>query len=224
VREWSPRAVIELALAAVQQRKSGWTRADLVSEINAALPDYLGIPDGDDVTRLLDTLTEEAIACVHALDHARPGDALLPAELRLANGQSAYVGPESTLYATDGHLHTERSLVAATACTGAAALPHPTAARFLDDLRACGIDLGVDQVAAVHGVLTSGARVESLVGPAGTGKSFVVGMIARGWTNPILHGDPRRIPRPTPRRMHRRGGCSVWPLRRSPLRCSPPRD
>ena len=32
VQEWSPRAVIEVALEAVQQRKSGWTRADLVAE------------------------------------------------------------------------------------------------------------------------------------------------------------------------------------------------
>ncbi|MDT0352904.1 MobF family relaxase [Pseudonocardia charpentierae] len=188
VQEWSPRAVIELALAQVQQRKSGWTRADLAAEINAALPDYLGLPDGADVARLLDTLTDEAIACVRSLDHARPGDALLPAELRLNNDDSAYVSPGSTLYATDDHIHTERVLVAATAGGGAAALPHPVAARFLDGLRSAGIELGVDQAAAVRGVLTSGARVESLVGPAGTGKSFVVGAIARGWTHP--GGDP----------------------------------
>ena len=173
----------------MQQRKAGWTRADLVAEINAALPDYLGLPDGADVARLLDTLTDEAIACVRSLDRARPGDALLPAELRLDNGDSAYVSPGSTLYATEEHVHTERTLVAATAGGGAAALPHPVAARFLDGLRASGVELGVDQAAAVHGVLTSGARVESLVGPAGTGKSFVVGTIARGWTHPELRGE-----------------------------------
>jgi hypothetical protein len=36
--------VIELALAAMQQRKAGWTRADLAAEINTALPDYLVCP------------------------------------------------------------------------------------------------------------------------------------------------------------------------------------
>src|SRR5689334_2898770 len=70
VQEWSPRAVIELALAAVQQRKAGWTRADLAAEINAALPDYLGLPDGADVAGLLDTLTDEAIGYVRSLDRA----------------------------------------------------------------------------------------------------------------------------------------------------------
>jgi TrwC relaxase len=150
VQEWSPRAVIEVALTAMQQRKSGWTRADLAAEINAALPDYLGLPDGDDVARLIDTLTDEAIGCVRSLDQARPGDELLPADLRLANDDSAYVSPGSRLYATEEHVHLERDLVAATAVGGAMALPHPVAARFLDGLRSAGIELGVDQAAAIR--------------------------------------------------------------------------
>src|SRR6185437_365585 len=117
-----------------------------------------------------------------SLDKGRPGDALLPVELRLDNGDSSYVAPGSRLYATPEHVRTERALVAATAVGGAAALPHVMARRFLDGLRESGIELGVDQAAAVHGVLTSGARVETLVGPAGTGKSFVIGAIARGWS------------------------------------------
>ncbi|MGH3613313.1 MAG: ATP-dependent DNA helicase [Pseudonocardia sp.] len=42
-------------------------------------------------------------------------------------------------------------------------------------------------------MLTSGARVESLVGPAGTGKSFVVGALARAWSDPQLTGAGRRV-------------------------------
>ena len=49
VQAWSPRAVIETALADVQARKAAWTRADLTRAINAALPNYLGTPDGGDV-------------------------------------------------------------------------------------------------------------------------------------------------------------------------------
>src|SRR5205823_6450923 len=67
------------------------------------------------------------------------------------------------------------------------------ARRFVDELAATGIELGVDQAAAVTGVLTSGARIESLVGPAGTGKSFVVGMIAQAWQDPALSGTERRV-------------------------------
>jgi MoxR-like ATPase len=46
----------------------------------------------------------------------------------------------------------------------------------------------------VRGILTSGARVETLVGPAGTGKSFVVGTLARAWTDPTLvDNDPMAV-------------------------------
>ncbi|WP_300007459.1 MobF family relaxase [Pseudonocardia sp.] len=191
---WSPGAVIELALAEVQKRKAGWTRADLASAINAALPDYLGLPEGTDVARLLDRLTDEALRYATVLDEARPGDELLPADLRLANGQSPYQAPGAQLYATPEQVRTERALVAATAAGGAAALPGPAARRFLEQLRESGLELGVDQAAAVRGVLTSGAQVESLVGPAGTGKSFVVCTIAHGWTDPELAaGAQRRV-------------------------------
>jgi hypothetical protein len=60
---------------------------------------------------------------------------------------------------------------------GADALPGPAACtaaqaqRFIERLAESGVELGVDKAAAVRGVLTSGARIESLVGPAGTGKT-----------------------------------------------------
>ncbi|WP_296376788.1 MobF family relaxase [Pseudonocardia sp.] len=192
---WSPQAVIETALTDIQQRKAGWNRGDLTGAINAALPDYLGLPDGADVARLLDTLTDEALTYATVLDGDRPGDAHLPDELRLANRNSAYQAPGAVLYATPEQVHTERALVAATTERGATALPFDRAQRFLAGLAESGIELGVDQAAAVRGVLTSGARVETLIGPAGTGKSFVVGAIARGWTDPAHTGadTPRRV-------------------------------
>ena len=187
---WSPQAVIETALADIQSRKAGWNRGDLTGAINAALPDYLGLPDGADVARLLDTLTDEALTYATVLDGARPGDEHLPAELRLANGASAYQAPGAMLYATPDQVRTERALVAATTAGGATALPYDRAQGFIAGLAESGIELGVDQAAAVRGVLTSGARVETLVGPAGTGKSFVVGTIAQAWTDPAHTGGP----------------------------------
>ncbi|MFB9745477.1 MobF family relaxase [Pseudonocardia sulfidoxydans] len=189
VQAWSPQAVIETALADVQQRKAGWTRSDLTRAINAALPDYLGTPDGTDISALLDQLADEGLRYAVPLDTERPGANALPAELQLANGESAYQAPGARLYATPDQLRTERILLAATADRDGAALSAPAAQRFLEGLRESGIELGVDQAAAVRGVLTSGARVESLIGPAGTGKSFVVGTLARAWSDPALHGD-----------------------------------
>jgi conjugative relaxase-like TrwC/TraI family protein len=181
---WSPEQVIATALAEVQASRAGYTRADLAAAIDRALPDYLGVTGGHDIGELLDQLTDQALGSVTCLDTARPGDAQLPDALRLDNGASAYVAPGSQLYATPEQVHRERVLAAATAAGDAAALPHPVVARFLAGLAAAGVQLGPDQAAAVRGVLTSGARVETLIGPAGTGKSFVVGTIARAWTQP----------------------------------------
>ncbi|MHA6795918.1 MobF family relaxase [Pseudonocardia bannensis] len=189
---WSPTAVIETALADVQSRKAAWTRADLTAAINTALPDYLGTTDGVDVARLLDGLTEQALRSATPLDAARPAVEALPVALRLANGESAYQQPGAQLYATPDHVRTERYLVAAAAHGDAATLAAPQVDRFLTGLAEQGIELGVDQAAAVRGVLTSGARIETLVGPAGTGKSFVVGAVAKAWSDPELSGGPVR--------------------------------
>jgi hypothetical protein len=74
----------------------------------------------------------------------------------------------------------------------APALGRQQASAFLDSLAETGIELGADQAAAVHGVLTSSAAVETLVGPAGTGKSFVVGALAKAWQDPdVWDGEQR---------------------------------
>jgi TrwC relaxase/AAA domain len=183
---WSPVAVLETALAAVQEKKAAWTASDLTREINNALPACLGITDPAALGRLLDTLTAEGLKLAIALDAARPGAGVEPDELRRADGESVYQAPGARLYATPEHVHTERVLLAALAHRDAAALGERAVDRFFTQLAAIDVRLGVDQAAAVRGVLTSGAQVESLIGPAGTGKSFVVGALAKAWTDPTL--------------------------------------
>ncbi|MBN9738078.1 MULTISPECIES: MobF family relaxase [unclassified Pseudonocardia] len=183
---FNPQAVIEIALEDVASRKSGWTRSDLTRAVNAALPDYLGVADGDDVATLLDQLTDHALEHAVALDSERPAATLLPDELRLANGESAYVAPGGRVYSTPDQVRSERILLSATSARDGTALTPHNADSFLRTLRHEGTELGVDQAAAVRGILTSGARVETLVGPAGTGKSFVVGSLARAWGDPTL--------------------------------------
>ncbi len=189
---WSPAEVIETALADIQATKSAWTAPDLTRAISDALPDHLGNLDGAQVTDLLDGLTREALTHAVPLDAERPGHQALPAELTLADGRSAYQPPGGRLYATPAHVHSERTLLASTARRGAPALDRESAAGFVAALAETGIELGADQAAAVRGVLTSGASVESLVGPAGTGKSFTVGAIAKAWQDPQLWDGTRR--------------------------------
>jgi conjugative relaxase-like TrwC/TraI family protein len=194
VGDWSIEDVIETALADVQAKKAAWTQSDLARAINDALPDYLGGRSGAQVSELIDTLTGQALLLAVPIDAARPGDRALPDELRLADGRSAYEAPGGRLYATPEHVHTERLLAAATTHRDAAAVSSAHAGRFLDKLGDVGLELGADQAAAVRGVLTSGVSVETLVGPAGTGKSFVVGVLAQAWQDPKLwDGQQRRV-------------------------------
>lgn len=191
---WSPAEVLKTALADVQSTKAGWTEPDLTRAISDALPDQLGDLDGSQVTRLLDTLTAEGVKLATLLGTDRPGVAVLPDALKLANGRSAYEAPASRLYATPEQVHTERALAAATARRGAPMLDGPAVDGFVSALAEQGVVLGADQAAAVRGVLASGAAVESLVGPAGTGKSFVVGALAKAWQDPALwDGAARKV-------------------------------
>ena len=77
---------------------------------------------------------------------------------------------------------------------GAPAIDASHAAEMMTTLSDQGLDLGPDQTQALAGIMTSGARIETLVGPAGTGKSTVIGALARIWPN-VRHlpaGEPPR--------------------------------
>jgi conjugative relaxase-like TrwC/TraI family protein len=191
---WSPRAVVEAALADVQQTKAAWTASDLTRAISDALPDRLGNLDGAQIAALLDHLTVEGLKLATPLTPDRPGTNALPAELRLADGRSVYDAPGAKLYATPEHVHSERMLAAGTTRHDALTLTPEQVTAFLNRLRENRIELGADQAASVRGVLTSGASVESLVGPAGTGKSVVVGVLNHAWTDPQLwDGQQRKV-------------------------------
>jgi hypothetical protein len=191
---WSTREVLETALAAVQEKQSAWTPPDLTREISNALPDYLGITEPGDMGRLLDELTAKGLALAVPLDAAKPGDDVLARQFRLADGRSAFDAPGRARFATPEHLHTERLLVASTMTRDACATSTANARAFVARLAESGIELGADQTAVLAGVLTSGARVESLVGPAGTGKSFVLGALAQAWNDPRTWTDSAAVP------------------------------
>lgn len=189
-----PAAVLEAAVAEAQAGRARWTEGDLIKAISNHLPDYLGPLTGAQVAELVRELAAEGIArhCV-TLTAQAPGAASLPEGERLANGLSAHQRPGDELYATKDHVRTERVLRAASVERGAVAVAVELAEFFTRDLAELGTELGVDQARALHGVLSSGARVESLVGPAGTGKTLVVGALAKAWTDPGLwEGTQRR--------------------------------
>ena len=177
---WSPTAVIETALAEVQAAKATWTDADLFAAVSRALPDGLGGLGPHAVQDLLDDLTARALALAAVQQVAGEVDADRPVvpDLLLADGRSAYTDPAGIRYALQGQLVTEHALRRAAIRRGAPAVED--AERLV---REAGIGLSPDQEHALVGILRSGAKVETLVGPAGTGKSTVVGVLARIWSS-----------------------------------------
>lgn len=180
---FSPTRVMETALAAVQAKRSGWTRGDLAREIGGALPDRLGVPAAE-VRELIETLTDRALAASEISPVGYAGAVRLdeqvaaevPEDLRLANGRSVYEQPGSSRYAMPDQLAAERALREAAVRRGAIAFTRADAERTIE-----AAELHADQRAAVLGVLTSGARIEALVGPAGAGKSWTVGVLNDAW-------------------------------------------
>jgi hypothetical protein len=191
---FSAHAVLEAALADAEQEQAVWTEARLRAKIAKHLPDHVHLRPGK-LRELIEGLAREGIGrgAVAQVTADGPGAASIPGELKLANGMSSYERPGARLYATSRHLVGERVLAASTRQLGAPALAGETASAFLRQLREqYGVELGVDQGAAVRGVLTSGAELEALVAAAGTGKSFVVGVLAKAWQDPDIWGGAQR--------------------------------
>ncbi|GAB2635327.1 MobF family relaxase [Kribbella swartbergensis] len=189
--------VLETALAEVQTAHATWRASDLTRAISNALPDNLGNLKPDRIAWLLDRLTERGLKLAQRVDADRPGQragelAALPDDLRRGDGSSAYSAPGATRYVTPDHVKAERQLAQAGYARGAAAMTPADVDAFVKRLAADGLQLGDDQAAAVRGILTSGAKVETLIGPAGTGKSRVVGALAKAWEDPDLWGGAQR--------------------------------
>jgi conjugative relaxase-like TrwC/TraI family protein len=159
--------VLAAAVADAQRSKATFTRYELTRMINRYLPDYLGGLPGEQVTRLLDELTSEAL---------RPGGPLgivlltapemvpVPQAYRRADGLSLWRRHGAEIYTTRAMLDTEARLVRAAAQTGAPMVTPDRAAAALGSERA--------RVEArlwrEHGHLgAAGARADAQGAPAG---------------------------------------------------------
>jgi hypothetical protein len=196
---WSERDVLARALAAVEEAKQSWNRGDLMFAISQALPGLLGIRP-DQVLPLFEGLTDKALTLARHLNpHDGPGG--LDTRFYRADGTCTFTRPESQRYATDTQLLGEAELRAAAVRRGAPAWTVEQAAQVVDRFTTAGRPLGVDQAAALTGILTSGAAVEVLAAPAGTGKSFLVGALADAWPTtgrplPLPGGEDPPTPEP----------------------------
>jgi conjugative relaxase-like TrwC/TraI family protein len=178
--EVSPSQVISKALWEVGKNEQVWTRSDLIFAISNALPANLDVPAAK-IPAMLERLADKALVEAKVVVATEAVDGL-PAEFRLAGDLSAFQRPGSARYATVGQIAEERVTEQAAVRTGAAKLTDAQADAFIRRYNeAADEPLGADKEAAIRGVLTSGAYVETISAAAGTGKSTTVGLIAEAW-------------------------------------------
>jgi len=172
--------LIAVAVRAVDRAKSTWTRYDLVRELTRRLPIDPTQATEETLTRvdrLVATALEPGNNC-GVVSLAAPPAFTVPASLRRpSDNGSLYSEHGATRYTTDTALATERRLLA---------YAHDTTGPRLDpaaaDAASSALDVDRDQAAAVAAVLGSGRRLDALVGPAGTGKTSIMGSVAQAWT------------------------------------------
>ncbi|PZS39949.1 MAG: TrwC relaxase [Pseudonocardiales bacterium] len=177
---FSPRDVVERAVAELELTHSTWTRSDVMAAVGKALPANPGVTP-EQVVPLLDSLTDEALKSAPRIT-PEPDTEGLPAEAFLENGQSAMARPNVAKFSSERSLVTDHVLRKAASGTGAAAMTREQADELLARYAASNKKLGADQAAALRGITTSGAKVETVHAAAGTGKSFLLGAIADAWT------------------------------------------
>ena len=176
---WSETDVLDRALASLEDRASA-SESEVMKAISDQLPANLDLAP-EAVPDLLGGLTERALAHGDRLTPEEDTTDLPAADIR-RDGRSVYEKPGGARWAMPGQISTQLGLRAAAVRRGAATLSAEEADAALARLAEHGIKPGADQRAAILGVLTSGAWIESLCAAAGTGKSFTVGAIADTWT------------------------------------------
>jgi conjugative relaxase-like TrwC/TraI family protein len=174
---FSPHAVLSRAVARVQETKSTFNRSDLTRAVEAELPSYLGVgPEG--ALAVIEGLVDRGLAECTQLTNLV--EYRVPEDFRLEDGTSAYQKPGSTKYASQGHIRSESAIQRASVERGRAAVSRSAAESWVAEHEAMG--MSTDQEAAIKGIMTSGAALTTLVGPAGAGKTFVLGGLSEAWT------------------------------------------
>jgi conjugative relaxase-like TrwC/TraI family protein len=100
--------------------------------------------------------------------------------VRLRDGRTVNAVGDEAIYTTQAMLGVEERLFAAYERgrhAGAGVVP----AVQLDAVLASRPELGEDQVAMVRSICTSGHRLQCVLGPAGSGKTFALAAAARAW-------------------------------------------
>jgi conjugative relaxase-like TrwC/TraI family protein len=168
-------------LAGVAERRSTWTRANLLAEAARATR-HLRAATPEARLALLDQVVEAALSECVPLD---PPDLFAtPRRFTRADGTSAFARPEEAPFTTTSVLDAEQRLQAAMNETGAPSVGPATLDTVIEAAR-IGMPgargLSADQADAVTAIATTARRLEVLVGPAGSGKTRTLRALRVAW-------------------------------------------
>jgi len=179
------RALLTAAIADVQHEYATWTVGNLVAAIDRRVGALPVEAAGQARPLYLESLAREAVEPGNAHGVAlltAPDPVMVPEQLRRTqDGRSIFRPHIDERYATLDQLQAEQRIVTGARQRTAPAIRGPELELLRVELAAAG--LGVDQVEAVAGIVSSGQAGDVLIGPAGTGKSYTVAALAGWWTD-----------------------------------------
>ncbi|MBV9024688.1 MAG: relaxase domain-containing protein [Streptomycetaceae bacterium] len=171
--------VIKESLEALQTKRSTWDRSELIQQLNTTLGDSL--PRDVPLAPLANDLANEALKSGRYGVVQTAGLTIIedaPSRIRQSDGRSVFAPSAlaSEKFALEEHLSDEGRVAARAHQTGAPCLSPPTISQVV---KASGVT--ADQADVVRGVLGDSKRISVIEGPAGAGKSYTTGVIAKAW-------------------------------------------
>ncbi len=183
VDEQMVRALAAATVDAVMERRSTWTRWNLIAEA-ARASKTLRVATPADRLQLLERVAQLAID-EHCLQLTPPQLVPAVAAFARADGASVFRRHRAEVFTSPIILAAEERLVAAASSSTGPRLDDTRIAHVLV-MSASGTALAVDQRAAVATIATSGRMLDVLVGPAGSGKTTTLRALRTVWEN--THG------------------------------------
>ncbi|WP_447925495.1 MobF family relaxase [Georgenia muralis] len=182
-----PMHLIDQAAAdvvdAVSERRSTWRHWNLWAEASRRTMGWR-FQSAADREQAIALITDAAIRRSVQLTPAEV--ATVPAGMRRGDGTSTLRPRHSTYYSSERLLGAEDRLLTLADDHDASLVVPQHLAGNVTGSRGDGVVVGGEQAAAITQILTSGRRLDVLVGPAGTGKSTAMAALAGAWT--AVHG------------------------------------
>ncbi|WP_207346339.1 MobF family relaxase [Arthrobacter sp. E3] len=184
--EWND-AVATMVRDGVAQRRATWNRWNLLAEAERVCAG-IRCESPADRRRLIDSVTTAAESQSVPLNKARYSLPMTAADdLRYA-GHSVFDFPGARLYTDASTLASEQFVVEARSAPSGPAVDRASASdQLINYHHRAGYELTADQLAAAENVLSSGHKLDAIVGPAGSGKTTTMAAIKAVWEN--AHGE-----------------------------------